>query len=517
MTKTLRAALAPILLVLALASAGCGSEAKSGSDPATVVPAGSLFYMEATIDPDGSQEEAMRSILADLPGDSAPQDKLTDLIDEASKDEDTSLEYKKDIEPWLGDRLALFASGSAAALQSGEFPFAVAVASTDEDAARDALAKDQEEGTKDRQYKGAEYYVDEDDTAYGIVDGFVVLGTEAGFRAAVDTAESGKTISKDERFQKATKDVSDERVGFMYADLPGLLQLASQASGDSVPGAAFLGRMLGAGGLVITARAEEQALVFEGLTPTAKLTKGQNASPTPLMDEVPADAWGAFAIPGFGDALRSGIGLFAGVLGGEDAINRQLQAATGLDLQKDLLSWIGDTALFVSGDSESTLGGGLIIKSKNEAASKQALTKIAAAIARQDPATKVAAARIPGAFGYALSSPEEIPRGVVMAQRGATVALTYSKEAAAAVLGDGGKLTSAPDYQRAAKGLGDGYEPAIYFAAPPILELAESFGASDDDDYADAKPYLTILDYLVAGGTGDGKSSRFRIGFKPHE
>ena len=40
--------------------------------------------------------------------------------------------------------------------------------------------------------------------------------------------------------------------------------------------------------------------------------------------------------------------------GGRDAIERQLKAATGLDLQKDVIAWMGDFGVFVRGTSVSS-------------------------------------------------------------------------------------------------------------------------------------------------------------------
>jgi hypothetical protein len=221
--------------------------------------------------------------------------------------------------------------------------------------------------------------------------------------------------------------------------------------------------------------------------------------------------------PDFGAEIKKLIGLFAGALGGEQALNDQVRQATGLDLDKDLLSWIGDVALFVHGDSKDTIGGGALIQSKDPATSKATLTKIAAAIARDGGGTRVADAQIAGAEGFQLQD-DSLPKPVYFIQAGDKVAITYGEEAAKSALGGGGGLTDAPEYKRATAGLGEGYSPSLYLAMPPILDVAESFGAGGDD-YAKAKPYLTILDYVIAGTTKDGGkvTSRTRVGFKPHE
>jgi hypothetical protein len=500
MTRTLRALTALCLASLALIASGCGSGSGSAGDPASVVPDSSFLYAEATIDPQGSQEEAVRSILADLPGTGAPQDRLEDLIrDAVRKDKSTKVDWDKDIKPWLGDRVGAFVAGNAASFAQGDIPGAFLVATTDDGAARAALEKDKDPGAAHKRYRDVQYIVETDHgdvTAEGVVDGFLVSGSDAGMRAVID-ASKGSTLADSDRFKKAVDEVPDEHVGFAYVG-------------------AFLGRLLAGRPLVITARAENQALIFEGRSiPTGGLVKS-SGDPASLLEKLPASSWAALALPGFGDGIRAGVAAVAGALGGQQGLAEQLRAATGLDLERDLLSWIGDVGIFVDGDSKDTVGGGLLVKSKDPAASKQALTKIAAAVAKNDPTTRVAAARVPGAFGYQLQ-PKDEPRPIFMVQRADEVALTYGESEARAALSGGG-LSGSPDFKRAAEGLGEGYATAFYLAAPPVLRLAESLGASGKD-YEAAKPYLTILDYLVAGSAGDGdqKSARLRIGFKPHE
>jgi hypothetical protein len=520
MTSTLRALPALCLATLGLIVSGCGSTTGSGSDPASVVPESSFIYAEATIDPSGSQEEAVRSILADLPGTGAPQERLENLIRKAAASDKTNkLDWDKDVKPWLGDKVAGFVARGAGSFAKGEVPAAVLLATKDEGAARDALEKAKDSTAAHKRYRDVEYIVETDNgdlTAEGVVDGFVVLGSDAGMQAAID-ASKDRTLSDSDKFKEAVKDVPEERVGFMYADVAGLIQLASQATGNQFPGSALFGPLLAGKPLVIIARAENQALIFEGKSlPTGGLVKS-GGDPSSLMAQMPESSWAALALPGFGDGVRAAVNGFAAAFGGQEQLNEQIRKATGLDVEKDVLSWIGDVGAFVDGDTKDTVGGGVLIKSKDPETSKQALTKIAAAIQKSDPTARVAAARVPGAFGYQFSDPQA-PRGVFMVQAGDTVAITYGKDEAKAALGDGG-LSGSSDFTRAADGLGDGYQPALYMSMPPILRVAEAFGASSDKDYAQAKPYLTILDYLIAGSahSGSKSSSRLRIGFKPHD
>ena len=65
--------------------------------------------------------------------------------------------------------------------------------------------------------------------------------------------------------------------------------------------------------------------------------------------------------------------------------------------------------------------------------------------------------------------------------------------------------------------LGDDLEPAVYVDIPTILSLVESTGAaSSDPDYQSAQPYLSALDYVIAGSSSsdDSSTGRFVLGLK---
>src|SRR5205085_5758879 len=160
-----------------------------------------------------------------------------------------------------------------------------------------------------------------------------------------------------------------------------------------------------------------------------------------------------------------------------------LRAATGLDLNHDLLSWIGDAAFFVGGESKKSIQGGALIHSANAATSKATLAKLGRFAAHAGGGTKASPAGIPGATGFRLSD-SSAPAGVYLLQTGDVVILAYGENAArAAVTGSNG-ITSAPDFRRAATGLGPGFAPSLYVSMPPIFRLAAHLGARKSKGYA---------------------------------
>jgi hypothetical protein len=512
MTKTLCA----LAALIALAVGGCGSgSGGSGTDTAKLAPASSFLYAEVNIDPTGSQEAGMRSILGDLPGSGPPDQRLDDLLEKASQSAKSNVDYLKDVKPWLGDKAAVFVAPPAAGAKSPAW--ALIVATTDEGKTKDTINKGKEAGATERAYKGTDYVVDKDGTVTATVDGFFVTGSEAGLKAAVDAEKNG-SLSGSDRYKEATKDASDERVALVYEDIGGLIQTFAGASGESLgPAAPFVGRLFGGKPVVATIKAEQQALVIDGsLIPTSAAGINLTGKSAPLLGDVPGDSWLALGQADFGATVKSLVGLVAGFVGGEQQLKQQLRSATGLDLDRDLLSWIGDVAFFVNGDSKGSIGGGALIQSKDPAVSQRTLTKLAALAAKSGGAT-VAAANIGSAHGYRLRM-SGTPKPVYMVQSGDKVAITYGASAATSALSGSDGLAGAPAFTAAAGKLGDAYSPALYVSVPPILRLADSFGAAGAD-WDKAKPYLTILDYVISGTAESGSeaASRTRIGFKPHE
>ena len=196
--------LLPALLVLALAAAGlvvagCGSSGggNEDADPAKVSPKNTLVYLSAQVRPEGDQKDAVDAIAKKVLGVDDPGKRIQTLLDESIKESDSKLTYEDDIEPWLGRRAAIIVTS----LGSGQSDTQAAaiLASKDNGKAQDAIAKLGDEETPKavkREYEGVDYRF-RDNTAVGVVDDFVVAGTESGFKAVVDASKGdGLTDNK---------------------------------------------------------------------------------------------------------------------------------------------------------------------------------------------------------------------------------------------------------------------------------------------------------------------------------
>jgi Protein of unknown function (DUF3352) len=498
-----------VLSVSAVAAAGCGNDNEAASGATELVPAGAVLYGEADIKPKGEQKQAIDSILSKFPGGGQAGEKLKDLIDKGLRESDAPISFKKDVEPWLGDEAAFFAGGMS---RTGELEATAGlIAADDEDKARDALEKSAEGKIVKHDYKDVEYLTDDSGEAGAVFDGFLVLGTEAGVKAAIETSKGGKPLSDDSDYRKATENAADDRLGLFYLNSPQFLQAARQ-TGAPLPESFD---KLFDEPIVATADADDDGVLVEANVP-ARLAQsfaffGEGSD---LLADMPGDSWLALGQKDLGKLIDFYADVFAGVAGGRDAIERQLKAATGLDLQQDVISWMGDFGLFVRGTSLDSLDGAVEIETSDEAASARflaALARIAKAQA-DNPGDRVGPLSAPGGGkGYTFTSPD-IPKPIHAFVKSGKVVVAYGDAAAKDAIAAGGKLGDSPDFTAAGDSLGD-YNVSFYMLVKPILDLVESTSAGSEAGWQEAKPYLEPLSALVAGtsGSGDDLKSAFKL------
>ncbi len=328
----LRIPLTITVLTTAIAfAAGCGNDSASSSDAASLAPAGSLVYGEATLRPEGDQKAAIDGLVAKFPGEGSAGDRIGRLMAQAFAESDSGLSYKDDVEPWLGDEAAFFVSNIPV---GGKDPdAAVLVATEDEEATVDTVEKDGD--VRKTEHRGHDVYVSSDDQgAAAVLDGWLVLGNPGGVKTAIDTVEGDETIEDDESFRETLEDAPDDRLGYMYVNTPGV---ARQLQG--MPGAAALGqfRQMFEEPVLVTANADEAGVRFEGTVPASLLrafpivAEGSGAA-----GELPADSWLALAQPDLGKTVEGYLDLAGSSVGGREMLQQQLQAMSGLDLERDV-------------------------------------------------------------------------------------------------------------------------------------------------------------------------------------
>src|SRR6185503_3962054 len=105
------------------------------------------------------------------------------------------------------------------------------------------------------------------------------------------------------------------------------------------------------------------------------LAAGWGGGSTPLLEELPGDAWAAFGTEKYGETLKKTLNAYAGMLGGP-AMKQQLQSQYGIDIDADVLDWIGDVALFVRGDTLESLDGAAVIEVTDSGKAERGFTKL---------------------------------------------------------------------------------------------------------------------------------------------
>jgi hypothetical protein len=494
-----------LLTITALLSAiavatGCGNGGSSASGAASLAPAGAVVYGEATLDPSDDQQAAIDALIDKFPGEGSAGERIRGLLEKAFSESDTGLSYAKDIEPWLGDRAGFF----VASLTPGADPSAaLLVATDDEDKAADAIEKAAKANDgKATSYKGHDYYAISGGAA-GVVDGWVVLGSESGFKAAVATAEGGAQIEDDDAYTKALDDAPEQRLGFVYFNTPAFVkQLQKTAGGASLGPFAGLFK----DPVLATFNATEQGVRLEATLPES-LT-----SAFPILGDsggraadLPADSWLAIAQPDLGKTISYFVDAFGGLVGGRDMLAQQLKAATGLDLDKDVISWMGDWSLFVRGESVAELNGALVVETSDEAASARFIDAVARLARKSD-------AHVTDTDGGVTLSSPDVPEPIHLFQRDGKVVLAYGDSAAADALDPGETLGDTQAYKDAEEALGGDYDLSFYLGFEPILALVDSTGAGDDEGWQKVKPYLEPLGALVVGAQKDGDKVRTAFG-----
>jgi hypothetical protein len=338
--------LACLVAVLALLLTACrGSGGAADADPATAVPRDALVYLEAVIRPEGHLEE--------------------DALDAAGKVLRTG-----DPEAKLRELLSARVAGAIAA----------DYLEAEEEASDRSLDRSK---VTERTHAGVSYQVDGEGFARAFVDDYVLFGDESELRRTIDavTADDGG-LADDDRYRDAIDGLEEERLGHFYADARRLTELVAESDPEGSQAARALipfDRLPPVAGAFM-ADGSRLALDVRGELPRGsgrQLGALVGVGGTPLLEELPAYSWGAHGVPRLGETLRSALDSFGGAIGGA-AMEREL----GVDLERDVFSWVGDAAVFVRGESVESLDGALVIGVTSPDAAEAAFGRIVGGFAR---------------------------------------------------------------------------------------------------------------------------------------
>ena len=140
--------------------------------------------------------------------------------------------FARDVEPWLGDSAAFAVTSvdtSSSNLSAASGHYVLAVASTDDGAAKDALAR---EDTADGSYGGYTQFTTSDHSEAAVGEGMVLVANDADtLHLAIDTrAGKGDDITSDDGFSAALAGLPAESLVRGWVNTQKLAEMASLAT-----------------------------------------------------------------------------------------------------------------------------------------------------------------------------------------------------------------------------------------------------------------------------------------------
>lgn len=504
--RLLRATAAAMALILSLLLlAACGEDKKgsaAGDEPATLVPADAIAYGEVLVQPGGEVGEGVRAALRRMVRVEDPGAELRRLLDEET-DSGERDGYSRWIEPWLGDTVAAFAIDGGA----GRPPeWAALIEASDTGKVEQMFDRSVEDGDLERggTYEGVEYWLDTHDPLTGaLVDDYVVMGSTEGFRAAV-RASKGRSLADEGEFEEALERVPDDRLAWAYVDGRALVTLIEQSGATDDPEIASNLEQLdldsvGTAVVSLTMRADEVVLEASGDGVDEAL--GREVEGGLTIEDLPSDAWLAFAGPLLQSQLREGLDG----AGGADAVLDQVRAFTGLDLEQDLFSWLGGLGGFVRGTSPLDMGAGIVAGSSDPAASKRfvgRLERLAGSLGETTPTV--------GGDGFQLRLPD-FPQPLVVLARDERVAIAIGLGTARDAVDPPQAFGDEEPAKSAIASLGDGYRADFVLTVDPLVSLMTNLGATSDPEVREVMPYLSAYRSLAVGTKHDDDRTSFKV------
>lgn len=404
-----------------------------GGGAAAYAVAGRYFQAQrntpALVSADTQVYASVNPNLSALPGFQRLQQAYTANDPEAQADAEKQLEdllglnFKNDIQPWIGLEIAVAVDGLDALdpmmgdpTQITDANVTILLASRDNAKAQAALdkfrsAREAEgESFATEEYKGIAVTVGNDDEdapgAYAIVRDNVVIASDAqAIKNVIDRAESGEnTLAQSPAYAETMKSLPATAVGYVYISgaamnsvtESGLEQqeamLTSMGSNPFQKQIDQQREVMGAlQGLGIAVSVPEDGVAFDtaikwDMSKLSDATKAQfAASRAELSDtmirSVSKDALAVYAMP-IPDTFRAQI---ADLINGSPEIRQQvaeMEDQLSISVEKDILSWISGEVAFVLTPADVDadmlpMSGYIALRSKDQEAARQGLPKIA--------------------------------------------------------------------------------------------------------------------------------------------
>jgi hypothetical protein len=533
-----------VLLAAVAALVGCGSSSGSSSaDPASVVPASAPLYASVAIKPSGGSSGAATIAAKKLTHLAEPYGSIAQALLASAGGKPN---FKSEISSWAGERAGMFVtslnaskaptssslqsllqgglSSLPSALGAGNFgpqgaQGAIVIQTSDVSGARSFLQKRAgEQKAQATSYKGVSLDVSSSGVAEGIVKNFAVIGSESGVHAVIDTSLGRAAITTAAGYAKPPPDA----IATVYAK-PEALTGAIGGSGSTGQGISLLSQLFaGARTVSLTATATANSIALQGeIHSPGGTTPLFGPEGAQALGELPGTSWLAAGVGDTGANLPRAFALLQGVASfgsstvfssfGGPSIEKLFKTLDSpkAKLQQDFGSWAGAGGMFVSGSGLFNLQAGLVIASKDPAASRAAVGKLAALM--QSSGATVASASIPGTDAAASVKLQGFPAVIFIADGAGKFVLGLGQQSVEGALSPSATLSTSPSYSTATATLGGGIEPSLIVEFPTLLGFLEGIGLTQSPGVSNLVPYFKSLGTLTAGATSQGGVQRFKV------
>jgi uncharacterized Zn ribbon protein len=332
-----------------------------GAQPAEAIPANAIGYVSLDLDPSASQKIEAVKILRKFPAVdkemkiSSQDDLRRWVFDQIQKDgQCKSLDYDKDVAPWIGDRIAM---AGVPAEKDGDSPTPlVALQVTDQEAASKGITKLADCG-------GAE-----GDYGFAFTGDYALISDSQRHAKSLATAAGQGSLADDADFQKWMDRVGEPGIITAYAAPGAMDALADLQTGMSQ-------ELLNMGGPgeqgMLRPQAEMQRMNdqlkdvykdFKGMAGVVRFEHGAveaqvatdsseslglkfSAKNRTDVTDLPSGTAAAVAVSLPQDWAQAYIDIVSKVMGDKQSVDqmlKQAEAQTGLDLPEDLQKLLGD-------------------------------------------------------------------------------------------------------------------------------------------------------------------------------
>jgi hypothetical protein len=313
----------------------------TGTNPEEVVPASAVGYMKVDLDPSAAQKVDALRFLHQLPSTDSrlgSGDDLRSVVVQGLLQDQGTIDYSRDVQPWIGDRYAI----AAVPAPGGGTPlFEIALQVTDSGAATTALNR----------------LAPTMNFGFVISNGYAVISDNQTDAQSLAAAAAKSPLSTNPEYTSAVAPLGDG-VATVWADAKGMTEMLQQLPGaSSVSGLSFLQSFQTAGKpLVAVLRFQSNALELVGTVPTDQGVQ-PSVSGAATIGDLPASTAAAVELRGEGEILSTRLDQLFALAGTGAPTHRELKQVerqTGLRLPQDLQTLFGND--FVA----SLDGGGLV-------------------------------------------------------------------------------------------------------------------------------------------------------------